>query len=70
MYCMLENFKQNCFLISGIILCMSATIDPELLELVQGHVNQLSTDVNKMKFENQEEMNNLWLVIKHIHEKL
>ena len=60
----------NCFLISGIILCMSATIDPELLELVQEHVNQLSTDVNKMKFENQEEMNNLWLVIKHIHEKL
>ena len=67
---MLENFKQNCFLISGIILCMSATIDPELLELVQGHVNQLSTDLGEMKFENQEEMNNLWLVVKNIHEKL
>ena len=49
---------------------MSATVDPELLELVQGHVNQLSTDLDKMKFENQEEMNNLWLVVKNIHEKL
>ena len=68
---MLENFKQNnCFLISGVILCMSATVDPELLELVQGHVNQLSTDLDKIKFENQEEMNNLWLVLKSIQEKL
>ena len=49
---------------------MSATVDPELLELVQGHVSQLSTDVCKMKFENQEEMNNLWLVVKNIQEKL
>ena len=49
---------------------MSATVDPELLELVQEHVNQLSTDVNKMKFENQGEINNLWLVVKNIHEKL
>ena len=49
---------------------MSATIDPELLELVRGHVSQLSTDVNKMKFENQEEMNDLWLVVKNIEEKL
>ena len=49
---------------------MSATVDPELLELVQEHVNQLSTDVNKMKFENQEEISNLWLVVKNIHEKL
>ena len=49
---------------------MSATVDPKLLKLVQEHVNQLSTDVNKMKFENQEEINNLWLVVKSIHEKL
>ena len=68
---MLENIKQNnCFLISGVIFCMSATVDPELLELVQGHVNQLSTDLDKMKFENQEEMNNLWLMLKSIQEKL
>ena len=51
-------------------MCTSATVDPELLELVQGHVIQLSTDVVKMKFENQEEMNNLWLVVKNIQEKL
>ena len=49
---------------------MSATVDPELLELVRGHVSQLSTDVNKMKFENQVEMNDLQLVVKNIEEKL
>ena len=49
---------------------MSAIVDPGLLELVQAHVSQLSTDVGKMKFENQEEMNNLWLVVKNIQEKL
>ena len=38
---------------------MNATIDPELLKLVREDVSQLSTDVEKMKFENQNEMNNL-----------
>ena len=49
---------------------MNATIDLELLDLVQGHVSQLSSDLDKMKFENQEEMNNLCLVVKNIEEKL
>ena len=49
---------------------MSATIDPELLKLVREHVSQLSTDVEKMKFENQNEMNNVRLVRRNIERNL
>ena len=49
---------------------MSATIDPELLKLVRQHVSLLSTDVEKMKFEHQKEMNNVRLMCKNIERNL
>ena len=57
---MLETFK-HVFLILGVMLCMNATADHELVKLVSEHVTQLSADVNKMKFKNQEDMDNLGL---------
>ena len=32
------------------MLCMNATVDPALLQLVQNHVNALKSDVDKMNF--------------------
>ena len=40
---------------SGTILCMNATMDPDLLKLVQQHVHDLMTDVEKLTFEVQED---------------
>ncbi|KAJ7336075.1 hypothetical protein OS493_013454, partial [Desmophyllum pertusum] len=39
----------------GTILCMNATVDPDLLKLVQQHVNTLRTDVDQLTFEVQED---------------
>ena len=41
--------------ISGTLLCMNATMDPNLLKLVQQHVNALKTDVDQLTFEVQED---------------
>ncbi|KAL9974418.1 hypothetical protein ACROYT_G011445 [Oculina patagonica] len=35
----------------GTMLCMNATVDPDLLKLVQQHVNTLKTEVAQSKFE-------------------
>ena len=37
--------------IPGPSLCMSASLDPALLQMVQQHVNKLIADVDKMMFE-------------------
>ena len=50
---MLEKFK-HVFLVLGVTLCMNPTVDHELVKLVREHVTQLSADVYRMKFENQE----------------
>ncbi|KAJ7375992.1 hypothetical protein OS493_037544 [Desmophyllum pertusum] len=39
----------------GTILCMNPTVDPDLLTLVQQHVNTLRTDVDQLTFEVQED---------------
>ncbi|KAJ7376004.1 hypothetical protein OS493_037556 [Desmophyllum pertusum] len=39
----------------GTILCMNPTVDPDLLKLVQQHVNTLRTDVDQLTFEVQED---------------
>ncbi|KAJ7375990.1 hypothetical protein OS493_037542 [Desmophyllum pertusum] len=39
----------------GTILCMNATMDPDLLKLVQHNVNTLRTDVDQLTFEVQED---------------
>lgn len=36
-------------------MCMKANVDPELLKLVQQHVDTLTTDVKQMTFEVQED---------------
>jgi uncharacterized pyridoxamine 5'-phosphate oxidase family protein len=38
---------------------MNATIDSELVKMVEEHVNKLSIEVEKMAFKSQEEMSNL-----------
>ena len=66
---MLEKFK-HVFLVLGVMLCMNASVDHELVKLVREHVTQLSVDVDKMKFENQEDMHNLGLELKNMEQRL
>ena len=42
-------------LISGAILCMNATIDPDLVKAVQQDLIALKNDVDKLTFEKEEE---------------
>ena len=44
---------------------MNATVDADLANVVQQHVCQLSSDLEKMKFENQKEMNDLKKVLEN-----
>ena len=37
---------------------MNATVDPDLMKLIQGHVNLLKKDVNKIAFQGEEEKKN------------
>ena len=66
---MLEKLK-HVFLVLGVMLCMNATVDRELVKLVSEHVTRLSADVHKMKFKNQEDMGNLGLQLKNIEQHL
>ena len=45
----------NLTFVSGTILCMNATLDPDLFKLVQQHVRDLMTDVEKLTFEVQDD---------------
>ncbi|XP_028414766.1 uncharacterized protein LOC114537856 [Dendronephthya gigantea] len=54
----------------GVALCMNASIDSELVKVMQEHVTKLSSDVNKMAFESQEELCNLKETLENIHENL
>ena len=45
---------------------MNATIDSELVKVVQKHVNKLSSEVEKIAFESQEEMNNLKVMLHNV----
>ena len=66
---MLEKFK-HVFLVLGVMLCMNATVDHELVKLVSEHVTQLSADVDKIKFKNQKDMDKLGLQLKNIEQHL
>ena len=54
----------------GSILCMSATVDPDLLKLVQHHVNTLKTDVEQLTFEVQEDKERVSKALKNISTSL
>ncbi|XP_028414763.1 LOW QUALITY PROTEIN: uncharacterized protein LOC114537853 [Dendronephthya gigantea] len=54
----------------GVALCMNASIDSELVKVMQEHVTKLSSDVNKMAFESQEELCNLKEILENTHENL
>ncbi|XP_028414761.1 uncharacterized protein LOC114537851 [Dendronephthya gigantea] len=43
----------------GVILCMNATIDPELAKMILERVSKLSSDVEEMAVESKEEIDNL-----------
>jgi hypothetical protein len=59
-----QKFFCDYFLsISGIILCMNATIDSGLVKVVQEHINKLSIDVEKMACKSQEEISNLKMML-------
>ena len=45
---------------------MNATIDSEVAKMVKEHVCKLSNEVEKMTFENQEEMNYLKIMLDNI----
>ena len=66
---MLEKFK-HVFLVLGVMLCMNATVDHELVKLVREHVTQLSADVYTMKFENQKYKDKLALELKNMERHL
>ena len=66
---MLEKFK-HVFLVLGVMLCINATVDHELVKLVSEHVTQLSADMDKMQFKNQENMDKLGLAVKNIEQHL
>ena len=51
---------------SGTILCMNATMDPDLLKLVQQHVHDLMTDVEKLTFEVQEDRERFSLALAEV----
>lgn len=50
----------------GKILVMNATMDPDLLKLVQQHVHDLMTDVEKLSFEVQEDRERVTLALEEI----
>jgi len=54
----------------GTILCMNATVDADLLKLVQQHVNALNTDVGKLTFEVQEDKKRVSQALKYISTSL
>ena len=60
--------KKKPFIVSvpGVVLCVNATIDADLANLVQQHVRQLSSDLDNWTFECQEEMGNLKLILQNI----
>ena len=66
---MLEKLK-HVFLVLGVMLCMNASVDHELVKLVSEHVTRLSADVHKMQFKNQEDMDKLGLQLKNIEQHL
>ena len=49
---------------------MNATVDPELLKLVQQHVNTLKTDVEQLTFEVQEDRERVLQALKDISTRL
>ena len=51
---------------SGTILCMNATMDPDLLKLVQQRVHDLMTDVEKLTFEVQEDRERFSLALAEV----
>ena len=56
----------NLTFISGTILCMNATMDPDLLNLVQQHVHDIMKDVGKLTFEMQEDRERVSLILAEI----
>ena len=51
----LVNLVASFLITKGTILCMNATVDPDLLKLVQQHVNTLKRNVDQMTFEVRED---------------
>ena len=49
---------------------MNATMDPDLLNLVQQHVNTLKTDVEQLTFEVQEDKERVSKALKNISTSL
>ena len=49
---------------------MNATMDPDLLKLVQQHVHDLKTDVETLTFEVQEDRERVSLALKEISSSL
>ncbi|KAJ7374487.1 hypothetical protein OS493_004824 [Desmophyllum pertusum] len=54
----------------GTILCMNPTVDPDLLKLVQQHVNTLRTDVDQLTFEVQEDRERVSLALDELEARL
>ncbi|KAJ7375983.1 hypothetical protein OS493_037535, partial [Desmophyllum pertusum] len=54
----------------GTILCMNPTVDPDLLKLVQQHVNTLRTDVDQLTFEVQEDRERVSLALNDLSTSL
>ncbi|XP_068702139.1 uncharacterized protein [Montipora foliosa] len=52
----------------GTLLCMNATVDPDLLQLVQHHVNELKSDVDKMSFDMESERKSVEKALKNFDE--
>ncbi|XP_068711955.1 uncharacterized protein [Montipora foliosa] len=52
----------------GTSLCMNATVDPDLLQLVQHHVNELKSDVDKMSFDMESERKSIEKALKNFDE--
>ena len=47
-------------------MCLNATVDCELVKLVQEHVSKLSNEVEKMKFEDQIDTKNLKMKLNNV----
>ena len=60
----------NLTFISGTILCMNVTMDPDLLKLVQQHVHDLMTDVEKLTFKVQEDRERVSLALEEMETRL
>ena len=56
----------NLTFVSDTILCMNATLDPDLFKLVQQHVRDLMTDVEKLTFEVQEDRERFSLALAEV----